>query len=266
VVIRRLGVVAALVLVLSSPAAAGLADRIGATFALMAQELVSAFRPIEGLVVQVDRSEIVLDVNQGNGAQIGQEYTIFRKGEAFAHPITGKLLGHFEAVLGWAQIKRVYEEFSVASFTPAPDKPEPRPEDGARITRGRIRVAVTPVLDLTFSDADERRVPFLIATTLERSKRFQVVDPLAVGDMFASGAVRVEDVLSRPERAIRAARNLDVAGWLVPTLIERRGVSYLDVTFVSAVTGAALFSRRQVVLPTSASEEQRFPWEPRAED
>ena len=84
--------------------------------------------------------------------------------------------------------------------------------------------------------------------------------------MFAGGTLRVEEVLARPERAMRIAQNLDVAGWIVPVLLERRGVTYLDVTLISAITGTALFSRRQVVLPSSASEEQRFPWEPRAED
>ena len=45
-------------------------------------------------------------------------------------------------------------------------------------------------------------------------------------------------------------------------LIERRGITYLDVTWVSAVTGTALFSRRAVLSRTEGSAEQRFPWEP----
>jgi hypothetical protein len=163
-------------------------------------------------------------------------------------------------------MRRVQPEFSVGTFVAAPDRPKPQPEDGARITRGRIRVAVAPVLDVTSAGADLRRVPFLLATTLERSKRFQVVDPLAVGDMFASGTLRVEEMLARPERAVRAAKNLDIAGWLVPVLLERRGAVTLDVTYISAVTGLALFSRRLPLLPSSAVEEQRFPWEPPVED
>jgi hypothetical protein len=127
-------------------------------------------------------------------------------------------------------------------------------------------MAVTPLLDLSQSNADVRRVPYLIASVLERSKRFVVVDPLAVADMFAGGTLRVEEVLARPERAMRIARNLEVTGWIVPVLLERQGVLYLDTTWISAITGTALFSRRQTVLPSSASEEQRFPWEPRAED
>jgi hypothetical protein len=249
-----------------TPAVAGTADRIGATFTLMADEFIQAFQPVEGIVVSIDGDEIFLDIGSGRGAQVGQEYTIFRKGAAFMHPMTGKPLGFYEEVLGWAQVRRTQPEFSVATFVPAPDGPRPQPEDGVRITRGRIKVAVAPILDLSGTRADLRRVPYLIATVLERSKRFQVVDPIAVGDMFAAGTVRVEEMLARPERAVRVARNLDVAGWVVPVLLERRGAITLDVTYISAITGTALFSRRVPLLPNSAAEEQRFPWEPPFED
>ena len=79
-------------------------------------------------------------------AQIGQEFTIYRKGEIFRHPLTDKPLGHYEQVLGHAQVRRVQPRFSEAVFIPLPDKARPAPEDGARVTRGRIKVAITPVL------------------------------------------------------------------------------------------------------------------------
>jgi hypothetical protein len=84
--------------------------------------------------------------------------------------------------------------------------------------------------------------------------------------MFAAGTLRVEEMLARPERAVHAVKNLDVAGWIVPVLLERRGAVALDVTYISAITGVALFSRRLPLLPNSAVEEQRFPWEPPIED
>ena len=150
--------------------------------------------------------EIFLDVNAETGAVLGQEYTIFRKGEPFAHPITGKVLGRYEEVLGHALVLRVYPRFSAARYLALPETPRPRPADGARITRARIRVAVTPVMDMTGTQADIRRVPFLVAAGLEQTKRFQVVDPLAVSELFASGSVKIEDVLARPERAMRSAQ------------------------------------------------------------
>ena len=253
-------------LVLAAPAGAGVADRVAATFALMTADFVKAFRPIEAVVVSAEGLEVFLDVTAEGGAQVGQEYTVYRKGDMFTHPLTGRALGFYEEVLGHAQIVRVYPNFSAATYQALPDTPRPRATDGARITRARLRVAVTPVLDLTVGHADVRRVPFMLAAALEGSKRFQVVDPLAVSDMFASGSLRVEEMLARPERSMRAARNLEVAGWIVPMLLERRGVIYLDVTYISAVSGSALISRRLPLVTASATEEQRFPWEPRPED
>ncbi len=262
----RLLALALVVALTASAAEAGLADRIGATFSFMSAEFVKAFEPQEGLVVAVEGDTLFLDLGEKSGIQIGREFVVFRKGDPFRHQITGKLIGRYENVLGHAQVRSVSAEFSEALFVPGRDQPGPRPEDGVRISRGRIKVAITPLLDLTGGTADVRRVPYLFASVLDRTKRFQVVDPFAVTDMFASGAARVEEVLARPARAMHMARNLDVAGWLVPILLERRGTVLLDVTYISAITGTALFSRRQALMTESVAEEQRFPWEPLIED
>lgn len=253
-------------LVAAAPASAGLADRVGATFALMAGDFVQAFKPVEGLVVSLDGDALYLDLGEGRGVQAGQEFTVFRKGEPFYHPLTHQRLGHYEEILGYAQVRQVRPQFSEATFISLSDKPLPRQGDGVRISRGRIKVAVTPLLDLTRSKADVRRVPYIIASTLERSRRFQVVDPLAVSDMFASAGIRIEEMLARPERALGISKNLEVAGWIVPVLLERRGVLYLDATWISAVSGTPLFARRRALVPEAAAEQQRFPWEPRPAD
>ena len=259
----------ALCLALGWPPAAhaGLADRIAATFGAMADDLVKAFQPIEGFVLESESGKVFIDVGKEAGAQVGQEFTVYRKGEPFHHPVTGKILGRHEDVLGYAQVRRVLPRLSEAAFIPVPGQPEPLPEDGVRISRGRIRVAIAPVLDLTASDAsDVRRVPYLLATMLERSKRFQVADPLLVGDAIAAERIRVEELLGRPERAVPLGQTLQVSAWLVPILIRRGNVTYLDTTWVSAITGTALFSRRDPLQAVGSSEEQRFPWEPLPED
>lgn len=256
----------AVVLLASTPAWAGFADRVGATFGLMIEDVVRAFAPLEGIVVAIEGDSIFLDLGRQAGVQVGQEFTIYRRGDVFRHSLTGRPLGRYEQVLGWAQVRQVQPEFADAVFVARPGQPTPVPTDGARITKGRIKVAITPLLDLTGGTADTRRVPYLIAMQLEGSRRFQVVDPLTVGDMLASTGTRVEEVLARPARAAAAARRLEVAGWLVPVVLERRGVFYLDVTWISAMSGTALFSRRQPLLAAAAAEEARFPWEPRVED
>jgi hypothetical protein len=251
-----------------SSAAAGMADRIGATFGLMLDDFVKAFSPLEGLVISIEGSTLYLDIGESGGAQVGQEFTIFRKGEQFYHPLTHKVLGRYEELLGHAQIRAVHPRFAEALFIPLEGKLVPQPDDGVRITRGRIKVAITPVLDLADSKTkpDLRRVPYLFAVGLEGSKRFQVADPLAVSDLFVNGGAQVQEVLALPERVVGVSKKFDVAGWIVPMLIERRGIIYLDATWISAVTGTALFSRRAPLLPPAAAEEQRFPWEPASED
>ena len=260
-------ILAALLLGLASPAAhAAMADRIAATFVAMADDLAKAFQPIEGMVLEREGDKLFLDIGADAGAQAGQELIVFRKGESFRHPTTGKILGRYEDVLGFAQVRRVLPSLSEAVFIPAANQAEPRTEDGVRISRGRIRLAIAPVLDLSGSDADVRRVPYLFATLLERSKRFHVIDPLRVSDALSAQNVRVEEILGRPERAVTIGQSLEVSGWLVPILVRRGNVTYLDSTWVSAVTGTALFSRRDPLQAEGSTEEQRFPWEPLPEN
>ena len=251
-----------LVLALTSPVGAGTADQVGATFGLLIQDVVAAFPPVEGLVVQVEGDRLFLDLTEKNGVQPGQEFSVFRKGAVFRHPVNGRPLGRFEDVLGYAQIVRVHPQYSEALFVPEEGKPPPQPEDGARITKGRIRVAVAPATDLTKANADLRRVPFMLAHALEQTKRFQVADPSTVQEHLLSQKTRSEELLVSPGKAKTSGKTLEVTGWLVPVLLERRGITYLDVTWVSAVTGTALFSRRAALSRTEGTAEQRFPWEP----
>ncbi len=258
----RLVTLPLLVLALSTPAGAGTADQVGATFGLLIQDVVAAFPAVEGLVVQVEGERLFLDLTAKDGVQPGQEFSVFRKGEVFRHPINGRPLGRYEDVLGYAQIVRVHPQYSEALFVPAEGKAPVQPEDGARITKGRIRVAVAPATDLTKANADLRRVAFMLAHALELTRRFQVADPSTVQEHLLSQKTRSEELLVSPGKARSSGKTLEVTGWLVPVLIERRGVTYLDVTWVSAVTGTALFSRRAALSRTEGTAEQRFPWEP----
>lgn len=250
----------------ATPAVAGLADQVGATFALMIPEFIEAFPPAEGIVVAVEGDVLYLDLTGKNGVRPGQELIVFRKGGVFRHPITNRPLGRFEQYLGYAQVRKVYPRFSEARYIPRDGLARPRPEDRVRITRARIKVATAPLLDLTRSGADLRRVPYLMGKLLEGSRRFQMADPLNILSLLNREGAQVEQILIDPEQALRLGRALDVAGWIVPVLMERGGVTYLDATWISAVTGAASFSLRRALTRPGPAEEQRFPWEPPAVD
>jgi hypothetical protein len=121
---RRLLALSLLLLALGSavgPVGAGPADQVGATFGLLIQDVVGAFPAVEGLVVQVEGDKLFLDLTEKDGVQPGQEFSVFRKGEVFRHPITGRPLGRYEDVLGYAQIVRLHPQYSEALFVPGED-------------------------------------------------------------------------------------------------------------------------------------------------
>ena len=241
---------------------AGLTEQIGATFEILARELEKSFPPVEGLIVSVDGERLFLDLRERDGVLPGMDLQVFRKGEVFRHPVTNHPLGRFEDLLGRAEITRVLPTYSEARFVPADGNAAPRAEDGVRITRARIKVAVAPLIGLTQTAGDSRRVPYMIALTLERTKRFDVVDSQKVQDLLATARTKTEELLTNPEKAMRLGRELQVSGWIVPVLLERRGVQHVDATWISAASGAALLSRRQPLAPPRPTDDRRFPWEP----
>src|SRR6266571_2286244 len=83
-------------LIVVTPAAAGMADRLAATFELMADDFIRVAQPIEGVVAAYEGNVLYLDLGEDSGAQVGQELIVFRKGDAFYHPITQRVLGHYE--------------------------------------------------------------------------------------------------------------------------------------------------------------------------
>src|SRR5262249_61390962 len=119
------------------------------TFGLLLQDVVGAFPAVEGLVVTVEGDRIYMDLAEKDGVRPGQEFTVFRKTDVFRHPVTGQPMGRYEEILGYAQVKRVLPQLSEAVYVAKPGQPDAQPEDGVRIMRGRIRVAVAPPPDLT---------------------------------------------------------------------------------------------------------------------
>src|SRR5205814_2259539 len=70
----RLALLAALaLLIVVTPAAAGMADRLAATFELMADDFIRVAQPIEGVVAAYEGNVLYLDLGEDSGAQVGQE-------------------------------------------------------------------------------------------------------------------------------------------------------------------------------------------------
>jgi len=175
-------------------------------------------------------------------------------------------MGRYEDVLGYAQVTRIQPQFSEAVYVPLPDKPKAQPEDGVRITRGRIRVAVAPPTDLTKTSADLRRVSYMIAHALDETKRFQSPDPSVVQDLLISQKTRSEELLVRPDRAVASSQSAgrDGLARARPARAARGDLSRRDLGVRDHGQGA--LSKRVALVRAESVAEQRFPWEPVPQD
>jgi hypothetical protein len=70
--------------------------------------------PTRGVVVFVDTSRIVVDLNATDGLRIGSVISLRRDRIPIVHPVTGELLGELDEEVGTARIVELRDKFSVA--------------------------------------------------------------------------------------------------------------------------------------------------------
>ena len=120
----------------------------------------------------------------------------------FRHPVTGQPLGHTEQVLGTLVVTAVEPGAATGRLVPAVGRaaPAPVPGDGARITAGRLPVAVLPTsgVQAAFDSADQTQLLLVarFSALLEKTGRFLAVDPQRVLDLVEPDA-RIERLTPR---------------------------------------------------------------------
>jgi hypothetical protein len=77
----------------------------------------AAPEPIKrGLVVYVDTTRIVVDLNATDGLQVGSVISLRRDRIPIVHPVTGEVLGELDEEIGTARIVELRSKFSVAEI------------------------------------------------------------------------------------------------------------------------------------------------------
>jgi hypothetical protein len=139
---------------------------------------------------------------------------------------------------------------------PGPPAPAPVPGDGARITAGRLSVAVLPTtgVQAAFDSADQTQMLLVarFSALLDKTGRFLSVDPQKVLDLVGQGRA---SSLSPPE----VARRLGGVAVLSSRLVRDGSTRVLETTWISGQTGATLATLRTPL--TTAVFPPRFAWE-----
>ena len=229
---------------------------LGVTFQKVAEDLALAFPKVETRIVRVEGERVWV---QGAGAAAlrpGLELTAYRRGGVFRHPVTGQPLGQSEEELAPLVVAAVTGEEAETRVVSDTDRPVPAVGDRARITAGRLSVAVLPPLGVTaaFETADQTAL-LLVARfsgLLEKTGRFVTADPQRVLDVAGVGGVTAPSPLG-------AARQLGVPAVLTSRLAGEGRARVLETAWISGRTGATIWQARTPL--TRAVYPPRFAWE-----
>ncbi len=257
--LRGLRAVALLAAALAWPGAAraDLLQDLGTTFEPMARDLAAAFPKAETRITAVEADVVTLD---GPGVPLlrpGLELTAYRRGATFRHPITNQPLGHAEDEVAILSVIAVEGAQARARVATTEGSRTPEVGDGARITAGRIPVAVLPTAGANVPGETPEQTALLVVSRfsalLEKTGRFLAVEPRRVLEVALPAGSQA------PPSPLEAAKRLRAPAVLVTRLVQEGKSRRLEATWLSGRTGATL---AVLTAPLArASYPPRFAWE-----
>lgn len=102
----------------------------------IANDAVSFFAPLSGLVIGTGQDGAVIGIGSKEGVREGMRLKVFRQGDEFKHPVTGEPLGKIETEIGDVEVASVGDDSSNVFIMNG----EALPGDRVRISRGTLRV------------------------------------------------------------------------------------------------------------------------------
>lgn len=71
---------------------------------------------VEGIVIKADEKDVMVDIGADARLKEGMRVYLFKEGEAIKHPVSGKVLGAKDEILGEAKVKGIEKEYSTAEI------------------------------------------------------------------------------------------------------------------------------------------------------
>ena len=234
---RALGSIA---LVLAA-AATGSAQTTQPTLGVLVNQVVALFPRVDAEVIEVQGRAVTLSLGQRDGLIAGIDLFLYREGRELRHPRTGEVLGRTEQALGRLTVRQVFEAYSTATVAPGTDV---RPGDRARVSAGKIKLTLLPLVD-GVKDGLAEAATYELIEALNRTGRFQIALGDAVGVWLGQQGIKRLDVLEGKGLA-QVGERFKVERLLVVSFTRVEKKPYMDVrlfTFpgVNALLTTALF-------------------------
>lgn len=231
-------------LVLAAAATAS-AQTAQPTLGVLVNQVVALFPRVDGDVLEVQGVTVTLSIGKRDGLVPGVELALYRQGRELVHPRTGEVLGKTEQALGRMLVQQVFEAYSTGTVTPGS---EVKPGDRARVSAGRIKLTLLPLVE-GVKDALAEAATYELIEALNRTGRFQVGLGDAVNVWLGQQGIKRQDVLDGKGLAPVGERfkveNLLVVAY---TRVEKK--PYMDVRLFTFPAGTALLTTAQFVPPS----------------
>jgi hypothetical protein len=217
-------------------------------------QITGLFPRVSGDVIEVQGNVVTLDIGKRDGLQPGLELTLFRPGRELRHPKTGELLGRTEMAVGRVRVEHVFEAYATGSV---PAGVQTAPGDVARISAGKLRITVVPIVSGVRESIVEAALSEIVEG-LNRTGRFQVALGDRVGVWAAEQGIKPEQLLEGrglPEAAERFKLEHVLA--LHFSVVQKR--PFVEARTFSLPSTSALMTATAFVPPSvRAAPGQRF--------
>ncbi|MGH7302316.1 MAG: hypothetical protein ACRELZ_03430 [Candidatus Rokuibacteriota bacterium] len=218
----------ALLVALASAGSAG-AQAGPPTLGVLVDQVQALFPKVDGEVIEVQSGTVTLGLGSKDGLVSGVELALYRQGRELRHPKTGEVLGRTEQPLGRLAVQQVFEAYSTGTASPGS---EVQPGDRARISAGKIKVSVVPLVEAGVKDTLADAAMHEVIDALNRTGRFQVGLGDAIGVWTNQQGAKREDVLAG-KGLDTAAERFKVDNLLVVAFSRVQNKPYMDVRLFS---------------------------------
>src|SRR2546422_10609059 len=117
---------------------------------VLVDQVLALFPKVDGEVIEVQGSTVTLALGSRDGLVPNVELALYRQGRELRHPKTGEILGRTEQAVGRLAIREVFEAYSTGT---ASQGSEVQPGDRARISAGKVKLPVVPVIQAGLEEA-----------------------------------------------------------------------------------------------------------------
>ena len=233
------------VLLILAAALAASAQTAPPTLGLLVNQVVALFPRVNAEVIEVQGGTVTLSLGQRDGLVAGIELSLYREGRELRHPRTGEVLGRTEQVLGRVAVRQVFEAYSTGLVAPGTDV---RPGDRARVSAGKIKLTLLPLVD-GVKDGLAEAATYELIEALNRTGRFQIALGDAVNVWLGQQGTKRQDVLEGKGLA-QVGERFKIENLLVVSFTRVEKKPYMDVRLFTFPGANALLTTALFVPPS----------------